>query len=41
MKQAGEYEVDFVGKFSSSGIYFYRMSVDDKVVDTKSMILVK
>ncbi|RPI15916.1 MAG: T9SS C-terminal target domain-containing protein [Ignavibacteriae bacterium] len=40
-QQAGEYEVDFMGKFSSSGVYFYRMSVDDKVVDTKRMILIK
>jgi hypothetical protein len=24
---AGEYEVDFMGKFSSSGVYFYKIEV--------------
>jgi hypothetical protein len=40
-QQAGEYEVDFMGKFSATGVYFYSMEVDDKVIDTKKMILLK
>jgi len=45
-QQAGEYEVDFMGKFSASGIYFYRMEVTDDrskqvYTETKKMILVK
>ncbi len=46
-QQAGEYEVDFIGKFAiSSGIYFYRIEVtDDKskqlYTETKKMILIK
>ncbi len=46
-QQAGEYEVDFIGKFAaSSGVYFYRMEVtDDKsrqlFTETKKMILIK
>lgn len=46
-QQAGEYEVDFIGKFAiSSGIYFCRMEVtDDKskqlFSETKKMVLIK
>ena len=46
-QQAGEYEVDFIGKFAiSSGIYFYRIEVtDDKskqlYTETKKMVLIK
>jgi len=40
-QDAGEYEVDFMGKFSATGVYFYRMTVDDKIIDTKKMILIK
>lgn len=40
-QQAGEYEVDFMGKFVSSGIYFYSLFVNDKLIDTKKMILLK
>jgi hypothetical protein len=40
-QSAGEYEVDFMGKFCSSGVYFYRMTVDDRVLDTKKMVLLK
>jgi hypothetical protein len=40
-QQAGAYEVDFMGKFTASGVYFYRMTVDDKVVGTKKMVLIK
>ena len=43
---AGEYEVDFMGKFISSGVYLYRMQVTDEkgnatFSDTKKMILIK
>jgi photosystem II stability/assembly factor-like uncharacterized protein len=43
---AGEYEVDFMGKFTASGVYLYRMEVtDDKskqlYTETKKMILLK
>ena len=45
-QQPGEYEVDFMGKFSASGVYFYRMEVtDDKskqlYTEVKKMILLK
>ncbi|MGA2667735.1 MAG: T9SS type A sorting domain-containing protein [Ignavibacteria bacterium] len=46
-QNAGEYEVDFMGKFCSSGVYFYRMTVDPSTgsgqafEDTKKMILLK
>lgn len=42
---AGEYEVDFMGKFCASGVYLYRIEVQEpggnKFVDTKKMILIK
>jgi len=40
-QSAGKYEVDFMGKFSPSGIYFYRLMADGKIIDTKKMLLVK
>jgi photosystem II stability/assembly factor-like uncharacterized protein len=40
-QSAGEYEVDFMGKFTATGVYFYRMTVDDQLIDTKKMILLK
>jgi hypothetical protein len=44
--QAGAYEVDFIGKFTSTGVYLYRMTVTDAqsnqvYTDTKKMILLK
>ena len=43
---AGEYEVDFMGKFSSSGVYFYRIFItqnnsNEVYTETKRMILLK
>jgi photosystem II stability/assembly factor-like uncharacterized protein len=43
---AGEYEVDFMGKFTSSGVYLYRMEIIDEksnqlFTETKKMILLK
>jgi photosystem II stability/assembly factor-like uncharacterized protein len=40
-QSAGEYEVDFMGKFTATGVYFYRMAVDGKVIGTKTMVLLK
>ncbi len=45
-QDAGEYEVDFMGKFTSTGVYFYRMTVTEEISnqiysDTKKMILLK
>jgi hypothetical protein len=46
-QSAGEYEVDFMGKFTATGVYFYRMTVDPSTgsgqafIDTKKMILLK
>ncbi len=40
-QNAGEYEVDFIGKFSATGVYFYRMEVDGVIIDTKKMVLIK
>lgn len=37
----GYYEVKFDGSKLSSGIYYYSMSADGKVIDTKRMILLK
>jgi hypothetical protein len=30
-----------MGKFTATGVYFYRMTVDDEVIDTKKMVLIK
>jgi photosystem II stability/assembly factor-like uncharacterized protein len=46
-QSAGEYEVDFMGKFTASGVYFYRMTVNPSssyghlFMETKKMVLVK
>ena len=40
-QSAGKYEVDYMGKFSPSGIYFYRLMADGKIIDTKKMLLIK
>jgi len=40
-QNAGKYEVDFMGKFAPSGIYFYRLTADGKIIDTKKMMLIK
>jgi hypothetical protein len=39
--KAGSYEVSFDGSKYSSGIYFYSLIVDGKLIDTKKMILIK
>lgn len=38
---AGTYEVTFDGTNYSSGVYFYSLYVDGKLIDTKRMVLIK
>ncbi len=45
-QQPGEYEVDFIGKYGASGVYFYRIEVTDEksnkiFSETKRMMLIK
>jgi len=40
-KNAGIYEVEFDGSNFRSGIYFYLLTVDSNLIDTKKMILLK
>ena len=40
-KSPGSYEVEFDGSNLPSGIYFYSLSVDGSLVDSKRMILLK
>ncbi len=37
----GKYQVDFSGNGLSSGVYFYSLLVDNRLIDTKKMILLK
>ncbi len=40
-QSAGTYQVDFSGANYSSGVYFYSLFIDDKLADTKKMVLLK
>ncbi|MEZ4691369.1 MAG: YCF48-related protein [Ignavibacteria bacterium] len=40
-KPAGSYEVLFEGSNYPSGVYFYRLEVEDNILDTKRMVLLK
>lgn len=40
-QNAGVYEADFNGSGLSSGVYFYRLTVNNEVIDTKKMMLLK
>ena len=40
-RPAGSYEVNFDGSNFPSGIYFYDLEVDGKIIDTKRMLLLK
>jgi uncharacterized delta-60 repeat protein len=39
--QPGTYEVSWDGSNYASGVYFYQLIADDKIIDTKKMLLVK
>jgi hypothetical protein len=41
MRQAGNHSVYFNGEGLNSGIYFYRLSVDGKQVQSKKMMMLK
>jgi hypothetical protein len=40
-QNTGKYEVTFDGTNHSSGVYFYILIVDGKLIDTKRMVLLK
>jgi hypothetical protein len=40
-QKAGVYEADFNGQNLASGIYFYKLNVDDNYSNVKKMVLVK
>ena len=40
-QNSGQYEVEFDGSALSSGIYFYSLIADNKVIDTKKMVLIR
>ncbi len=40
-KNAGSYELKFDGSDYPSGVYFYRLTVDGNIIDTKRMVLLK
>ncbi|MEK7264306.1 MAG: T9SS type A sorting domain-containing protein, partial [Bacteroidota bacterium] len=39
--EAGEHEIQFDGSALTSGVYFYRLSVDGKFSETKKFVLMK
>ena len=41
VQRTGVYEVDFDGSNISSGIYFYKLTVDNKFSDVKKMVVLK
>ena len=40
-KEAGSYKVDWNGKGFASGIYFYRLEIDQKLISTMKLVLLK
>jgi len=40
-QMAGTYEVDFDGSALASGLYFYSLTSDNRIIETKKMILLK
>ncbi len=40
-QNAGSYSVDFDGSNFSSGVYFYKLKVNENIIDTKRMVLLK
>jgi photosystem II stability/assembly factor-like uncharacterized protein len=41
VQKAGTYQVDFSGNNFSTGVYFYSLFIDGKLIDTKKMLLIK
>ncbi len=41
LRPSGNYKIEFNGSDLSSGIYFYSLQIDGKVIATKSMVLLK
>jgi hypothetical protein len=41
VQRAGVYEVDFDASNIASGIYFYKLVIDNKFSDVKKMIVLK
>jgi hypothetical protein len=41
VKNSGTYEVVFSGNGFSSGVYFYSFVINNKLIDTKRMLLIK
>jgi hypothetical protein len=39
--KAGTYNIRFNGEGLSSGVYFYSLSVDNKLIDTKKLVVIK
>jgi photosystem II stability/assembly factor-like uncharacterized protein len=40
-QNSGTYEIDFNGSKFASGIYFYSLLIDNKLIDTKKMLMLK
>ena len=40
-KHQGNYEINWNAKDTASGVYFYRLNVNNKTIDTKRMLLLK
>lgn len=40
-KNPGVYQIEFDGTYYPSGVYFYRLSSYDKIIDAKKLILIK
>ena len=40
-QSAGKYNIEFDGSDLSSGVYFYSLLVENSVVETKRMLLIK
>jgi photosystem II stability/assembly factor-like uncharacterized protein len=40
-QNTGTYRVDFNGSGYSSGVYFYQFTIDNEIIDTKKMLMIK
>jgi hypothetical protein len=38
---AGEYKIDFDASHLASGVYFYSLWIDNQIISSKKMLLVK